>query len=179
LHPSGLRATGEARVEARLIQAEGRGVLLQLAVGQIALVLEDEVVVLEKLVLVGGAFRGPRRGLRTVMAGERKVPKNPADLAGVDVLGLEGRKLLPGKPAAKRSLQVIVFDDNQRGRRVAEDVVVLHELNERRPAVSTVAPSRRGEGVAAGSAGRTAAGYQENEERRLHGPRASGPPPGL
>ncbi len=36
-----------------------------------------------------------------------------------------------------------------------------------------------GEGVAAGSAGRTAAGYQENEERRLHGPRASGPPPGL
>jgi hypothetical protein len=88
--------------------------LLQLSVRQIALVGEDQVVVLEELVLIGGAFRGPSRGFGPVVeTGYGKVPKNPTDLAAVDVLGFEVRKLLPGKPAAERSLEIKILNHSQ------------------------------------------------------------------
>ncbi len=114
LYADGLGVAVQAGIEGRAIEFESRSMLLQFGVGQIALVFEDQVVVLEELVLIGGAFRGPGRRFGPVVdAGQGKVPEDPTDLAAVDVLRFEVRKLLPGKPAAERSLEIKILNHGQ------------------------------------------------------------------
>jgi hypothetical protein len=115
LDAGGLGVAVQAGIERRAIEPESRGKLLQFCVRQIALIFKDQVVILEELVLIGGTFRGPGRGLGTVVdAGKGEVSEDPADLAAVDVLCFKVRKLLPGKPAAERSLEIEILHNGQR-----------------------------------------------------------------
>lgn len=85
---------------------------------QVVLIGEDQVAVIEERirVLIGRTFRSARGRLRPIVdSPRREVPDDPADLAGVEVPLLDGRKLRPGKPANGRSLETLVGHDRHLG----------------------------------------------------------------
>ena len=129
LHDAGVLPGIQALVESGGVQAEIHGEAFQIVLVESALIftglaLEQQVVVLPKLILIAGALAG-FRSPRGLLSQERKMPVSKANFTALDIFFDDLATRASGKSAAEGSLKIAELNHRDRGILVAQEMAAL------------------------------------------------------